>query len=52
MKWEYRILDPSLFSGPKKQEQQLNELGEEGWELTGYCHSGVPVFIFKRPKLN
>ena len=52
MKWEYRIFDPSLFSGSEKQEQQLNQLGEEGWDLAGYCQAGAATFILKRPKPN
>jgi hypothetical protein len=45
-KWEYKVVNSSL------SEQELNKLGEEGWELIGVA-TWEPFEIklyFKRPK--
>lgn len=63
-KWEYKIISPGVgfkgFINPKiylKEEQILNELGNNGWELVGIApfamdtlNSGTYKFvlIFKR----
>ena len=44
-KWEYKIVTIML---PKQKEQELNFLGEQGWELVAWDHSSH--YIFKRPK--
>lgn len=51
--WEYKFFDCST-SNPEKKEKELNELGQENWEVvaagtTG--SSGSPnMLILKRPK--
>ena len=42
--WEYR-----KFTGKSFSEQELNQLGEQGWELAGSTSAGPT--IFKRPKV-
>lgn len=55
MKWEYKfvIWSPDYSKGfsPNVQQDYMNEMGAEGWELCGlhqYEH-GVYNFFFKRP---
>ncbi len=62
MRFEYRAIvlegndtsyDPQtgrLITWPswKRRVEQLNRLGEDGWELVGFDYSGVAHF--KRPK--
>ena len=43
MKWEYKIIAAHAAA---LSEDQLNELGAEGWELIGF-NPGTPL-IFKR----
>lgn len=39
------------FENPVSIHEYLNQLGEEGWELSCVSHVGdVMRFIFKRPK--
>jgi hypothetical protein len=47
-KWEYRVLtrEQILDLGKKNLADGLNQLGEEGWELTAIDGP----YIFKRPK--
>jgi hypothetical protein len=55
VKWEYKTLEPP--KGLTKREtidpsEQLNELGEEGWELTAtidYDKGGTKLLLLKRP---
>ena len=59
MKWEYKTitLDTKTFAGRFKQEklsEELNLIGEEGWELVNYStpfyfFTGPINTIFKRP---
>ena len=43
---EYKIPNVSLLS-----EEQLNELGAQGWELAGMTYDGSNThYYFKRPK--
>jgi hypothetical protein len=49
MKWEYRFLYWTAEE-PRVSEEEMNALGQEGWELV---HAGISradsLFIFKRP---
>jgi hypothetical protein len=49
MKWEYKTLSYYLTNAPNDQE--LNKLGLEGWELlsTFCCGNEWITYIFKRP---
>ena len=55
VKWEYKALEPP--KGLTNREtinptEQLNELGEEGWELTAtidYDKGGTKLLLLKRP---
>lgn len=64
-RWEYKIVDLSgggLFGGSDAPtEAELNDLGEEGWELAaaltdsrrslgGRPKSETSALVFKRPK--
>lgn len=57
-KWEYTALEPP--KGLTKREavdptDELNELGAEGWELTGsltYDKGGTNLLILKRPVID
>lgn len=58
-KWKYKVVKQlDLFSETGKEydkkvealEQQLNELGEEGWELVIRTEYGSRLIIFKKPK--
>ena len=44
-RWEYTTLAASVLNRKKTQEQ-LNELGRQGWELVCVCDS--VYFYFKR----
>lgn len=54
-RWEYRSLEPPRDSAKKEAEDptaQLNELGDEGWELcesVAYTGGGTKYLILKRP---
>ena len=44
--WEYKVPNASWLP-----EEQLNELGAQGWELAGMTFDGSNThFYFKRPK--
>jgi hypothetical protein len=48
--WEYHVVVLS-----RADEEQLNRLGDEGWELVAVVAEGQPassIFYFKRPALN
>lgn len=50
-KWEYKLIAFNigiLHTNVTKNEEMLNKLGEEGWELTSI--SLGQKFIFKREK--
>ena len=53
--WEYRVLTAgSFFKGVKDEdfEAELNQLGEEGWELVAFRtieNSNQAQAVFKRP---
>ncbi len=49
--WEYKIVGSTMGLQPKREEQ-LNELGKEGWMLVAVidCGSGSVTFYLKRPK--
>jgi hypothetical protein len=49
-KWEYRVVP--MFHDPTPTEvEQLNRLGEEGWELVALtARNGTTAYaVFKRP---
>lgn len=53
--WEYETLQPPREATKKEAadpKTELNELGEDGWELAGavdFVGGGTKYFIFKRP---
>lgn len=51
--WEYKKISGADFCGDRL-ETELNQLGKEGWELSGTFSygggSGNGSMIFKRPK--
>lgn len=53
--WEYRTLRPPRGSEKKEAidpSNELNEYGEDGWELTDtidYVGGGTKFLVFKRP---
>jgi hypothetical protein len=53
-RWEYKVLAPGGVIKSVKMEDlegQLNELGQEGWEVTGFTateNSGKMWVILKR----
>lgn len=57
MKWEYKYIYIDLKMSDKKTSnlinEELNKLGDDGWELVNFVNNVVDVryaFIFKRPK--
>jgi hypothetical protein len=49
MKFEYLLLEARLYERTSVQlEQQLNELGNEGWDLVATCGVHGQTFVFKR----
>jgi hypothetical protein len=60
MKWEYKTLKyeaSGFFSQKIKTEpldEELNQLGAEGWELVAALHpttgATANIFLFKRPR--
>lgn len=57
MKWEYKHIYIASKLSDKKTlnivNEELNKLGEEGWELVNFtivAIDGRYAFIFKRPK--
>jgi hypothetical protein len=60
MKWEYQLRQIG-FSDPAKAQRELNEAGEDGWELVAIFSKSVGnpggqdmwgTGILKRPKSN
>lgn len=57
MKWEYKYIDVDAKMSYKKTmellHQELNKMGEEGWELVNFAPVLIDVryaFVFKRLK--
>jgi len=48
-KWEYKIVKMGLFFSLKKKEEEINILGDQGWELVLADQYGVTL-TFKRRK--
>ena len=49
--WEYRVIVKNAAGRELLGEQELNELGMKGWELTGVATLADKVqFYFKRPR--
>lgn len=51
--YEYLVLhDPTAWKGTEDGLKKLNELGSEGWEITGVVQQGnaPPLLYFKRVK--
>ncbi len=49
LKWEYKQIVRNLESEKLLDEKELNELGEEGWEMTGVAqHASLTSYYFKR----
>lgn len=47
--WEYKV--EWLFNSIQFSEDDLNEIGDQGWELVGiYREDGSAYAVFKRPK--
>jgi len=48
-KWEYKVATRQLSPGGHADENELNELGQGGWELAGIVHeNSYTHFYFKR----
>lgn len=48
--WEYKQLARDLEEEGLPDEEALNRLGAEGWELAAVVtHGGAAAYIFKRP---
>lgn len=48
-KWEYKVATHQLPPGSHADENELNELGQDGWELAGIVHeNSYTHFYFKR----
>ena len=57
MKWEYKYTFVDTKISDKKTSiilnEELNKLGEEGWELVNFASAFMDAkyaFVFKRPK--
>ena len=49
MKWEYKQIVRSLKKETPPDEAELNQLGEEGWEMSGVAQQPpLAYFYFKR----
>jgi hypothetical protein len=48
--WEYKLVTRNLKEGPPR-EDELNKLGQDGWELAGVVtDSPLSYYYFKRLK--
>ncbi len=57
MKWEYKYIHLDSKLSDKKTlsiiNEELNKLGDEGWELVNFAVIAIDAryaFVFKRPK--
>lgn len=57
MKWEYKYIHLDSKLSDKKTlsiiNEELNKLGNEGWELVNFVVNAIDArygFVFKRPK--
>jgi hypothetical protein len=49
LKWEYKQIVRDLENEKPLDENELQALGEDGWEMTGIAqHSSMTYFYFKR----
>jgi hypothetical protein len=49
IQWEYKVLIKELGSDPALDEDELNTLGKQGWELGGvFVDAGALNIVFKR----
>jgi hypothetical protein len=49
--WEYRLITRDLEQDKPPGEDEMNPLGAEGWELSGFIvHDSVLYCYFKRMK--
>jgi hypothetical protein len=49
VKFEYRVFDSHLFDRPRRElEEELNKLGNEGWELVASCGMHNQTLLFVR----
>ena len=49
--WEYKLLSRNLSKEEAPNEEELNRLGKDGWELAAaLTNGGVAQFYFKRMK--
>ena len=49
LKWEYKQIVRNLEKEKPLEEEELNKLGEEGWEMTGVVQQPpVTYFYLKR----
>ena len=50
LKWEYKQIVRNLKKENPPYEAELNQLGEEGWEMSGVAQQpSLAYFYFKRP---
>lgn len=49
MRWQYKV---EVSNGVALIAQELNEHGEQGWDLVGFCVTaeGQYHYVFKRPR--
>lgn len=49
--WEYKLFIRDMEADNPPDEEEINPLGAQGWELVGmFLHTGMLYFYFKRPK--
>jgi hypothetical protein len=50
IRWQYKQVTRRLEKEKLPTEEELNKLGEQGWELSGiFANQSVVYFYFKRP---
>ena len=48
--WRYQLFISSSGEGHQGLQDQLNDLGQDGWELTAVTDAGdAKIFILKQP---